>query len=216
MEMIVKSNDGPWRAAMVRIGHSLFARGLAAGASGNMSLRMDNGAYLMTPTGSSLGELTEDSLSVLSAEGQHLSGPKPTKEAHMHLAGYAARPSAGAVIHLHSPYATAYSCLMGLNPQDAIATITPYGLMRYGRVALAPYRTPGSPLLAQDMLDLMESHQAVLLSNHGSVVTGKDIASASYNVEELEESCRLYFILAKHPINNLNAEQQETLLRKTS
>ena len=201
------------RERMAAIGRSFFDRGLAAGSSGNMSLRLGGGAILATPTGSSFGLLTPESLSLLAPNGALLAGPKPTKEVFMHLACYAARPDAGAVVHLHSTYATAFSCLSGLNPEDAVPTLTPYGLMRYGRVALSPYRTPGSPLLGEDMSRLMEKHRAVLLANHGMVVTGKDITAAAYNAEELEESCRLHFILSGREVNPISPADQEELLR---
>ena len=214
--MTTKDNEDSLRRSLVDIGHSLFARGFVSGAAGNISLRLEDGSFLMTPTGVSFRELAVDHLSVLGPDGRHLGGPKPTKEAHMHLACYAVRPATGAVVHLHSTHATAYSCLADLNPLDAVKAVTPYGLMRYGRVALAPYRPPGSAQLEHDMRSLIREHQAVLLSNHGLLTTGKDIQTAACNAEELEESCRLYFLLANHLVRALTPEQQEELVQRSN
>lgn len=206
------------RASLCRIGRSFHARGLSGGASGNLSLRLPNGAdgagggFLATPTGCSLGDLEPDQLSLLDATGTHVSGPKPTKEVFVHLACYEMRPDCAAVVHLHSPYAVAWSCLADLDMADAVPSLTPYGLMRYGRVALSPYRKPGSPALAEDMRRLMPKHKAVLLANHGAIVMGKNIVQAGDNMEELESSCRLALSLRGLPVRVLTQEEQEELL----
>lgn len=206
------------REILCRIGRSFHARGLSGGASGNLSLRLPNeangagGGFLATPTGCSLGDLEPDKLSRLDAAGQHISGPKPTKEVFVHLACYEARPDCTAVVHLHSPYAVAWSCLADLNAEDAVPSLTPYGLMRYGRVALSPYRKPGSTALAEDMRRLIPQHKAVLLANHGAIVMGKDMAQAGDNMEELEASCRLALSLRGLPVRVLTQEEQQELL----
>lgn len=200
------------RELMCRIGRSLHARGLSGGASGNLSLRLPEGGFLATPTGCSLGELVPHGLSLLDAAGQHLEGPRPTKEAFVHMACYAARPDCGAVAHLHSPYAVAWACMADLAPHDAVPNLTPYGLMRYGRVGLSPYRKPGSAELAEDMATFMPHHKALLLANHGAMVVGANLTQAADNIEELESSCRLALLLRGMPVRVLTRTEQDALL----
>ena len=111
--------------------------------SGNLSARLADG-FLVTPTNSCLGFLEPARLSKLDAHGNPVSGDAPTKEIPLHMAFYEARPQAGGVVHLHSTYATALSCLEDIDPDDAIPAITPYVVMRVGRVPLLPYTRPGS------------------------------------------------------------------------
>lgn len=200
------------RELLCQVGQSFHKRGLSGGASGNLSLSLPEGGYLATPTGCSLGDLTPEHLSLINAAGEHVGGPKPTKEVFVHLACYAARPSSGAVVHLHSPWATVWSCMAGLDPADAVPTLTPYGLMRYGRVALCPYRPPGSPALAEEMARLMSHYAAVLMGNHGAMVMGRTLIEAADHMEELEASCRLAFLLRGLPVRLLTLEEQTSLL----
>lgn len=100
------------RRQIVELGASLFQRGFSVGSAGNISARIDGG-FLMTPTNSSLGRLKAAELSVLTQDWEHVGGPRPSKEVVMHRAMYEARPEAQAIVHLHSTYVTAYSCLAG-------------------------------------------------------------------------------------------------------
>lgn len=178
------------REALCRWAKSLFDRGLSPGSSGNITCRFEDG-FLATPTNSCLGFLDPQRLSVLDAEGRHLSGDKPTKELPLHLAYYRARPSAGAVVHLHSTYATALSCLADTDPEDAIPPITPYIAMRVGRVPVLPYTHPGSADVAPLIENRAADHAAVLLANHGPVVAGTSLDNAVFAAEELEETAKL-------------------------
>ena len=103
-------NEQAVRDNLVRWGKSLFERGLTAGSSGNMSVRLDDG-FLFTPTNSCLGYLEPDTISKLDLSGKHVSGDPPTKELPLHFGFYDNRPASRAVVHLHSTYATALSCL---------------------------------------------------------------------------------------------------------
>jgi ribulose-5-phosphate 4-epimerase/fuculose-1-phosphate aldolase len=179
-------------------GKSMFDRGLTPGSSGNLSARLDDG-YLVTPTGSCLGTLDPVQLSKLDRAGRHVGGEKPTKETFLHLATYAARPNAGGVVHLHSTYATALSCLEDVDPADALARLTPYTMMLLGRVPIAPYAAPGSEALGEAVSEAMRGHSAVLLANHGPVVSAASFRSAVFAAEELEEAAHLMFILQDRP-----------------
>lgn len=203
----MSSMEDRLRYEMAKVGRSLFLRGLSGGSSGNLSVRLPDGRLLVTPTGSGLGDLEPDRLSLLDAQGCLVSGPPPTKEVPMHLACYAADARHGAVVHLHSPYAVALSCLEGLDPADCLAPFTPYFVMRIGRLPLAPYRKPGSPAMGDDMRRLLPGHTAVLLANHGCTVCGASLAEAAANAEELEAAARLHFILAGHKARILGPEE---------
>lgn len=175
-------------------GKSLFDRGLTSGSSGNISVRLDDG-FLVTPTNSCLGLLDPARLTKLGPLGEPMSGDKPSKEAPLHLAFYEARPGAGAVVHLHSTYATAWSCRGDVDPEDALPPLTPYVLMRAGKVPVLPYADPGSDQVRPYLLAAAVDHSAVLLANHGPVVAGTSLNAAVYAAEEVEEAAKVAFIL---------------------
>ena len=198
------------RDQIVETGRSLYARGLSPGSSGNISVRLDDG-WLLTPTNSCLGNLDPRTLSKVDWNGNHLSGDKPSKEYFLHLAVYANRPSAHAIVHLHSTCSAAVSCLDGLNSESCIPPITPYFVMRVGRLPLIPYFRPGDKSLGQEISKLASRHAAVLLANHGPVVSGKDLENAMYAIEELEETAKLMLLLSGQPIRTLNDIQIQEL-----
>ncbi|HTS52134.1 MAG TPA: 3-oxo-tetronate 4-phosphate decarboxylase [Burkholderiales bacterium] len=194
-------------------GKSMYDRGLTAGSSGNISARVDGG-FLMTPTNSCLGRLDPATLSKVDNSGNAISGGKPTKEAFLHLSMYAERPGAGAIVHLHSTHSVAVSVLADTDPSNPIPPITAYYVMKIGRLALLPYYPPGDVTLANAVREVARSHHAVLLSNHGPVVAGKDLETAVYATEELEETAKLHLLLRGHPAKFLSAEQVADLQRK--
>jgi 3-dehydro-4-phosphotetronate decarboxylase len=208
------SRDTALRDEIVAIGASLFTRGLTHGSTGNISARLQDGGWLMTPTGSSLGSLDPARLSHLDATGRHIGGDKPTKEAVLHTTMYAKRPKAGAVVHLHSHHSVAVSCLKGIDPANVLPPITAYSVMRVGALALAPYFPPGDEKLADAVGALAGQHHAILLANHGPVVAGSTLAAATDAIEELEETARLYLLLRHTPINALTQEQVAELVRR--
>lgn len=201
------------REALVRHGRSLFARGYSCGTSGNLSVRLSNGGYLMTPTNVSLGSLEPGRLSTLDSSGAHLNGPPPTKEAWLHMAMYTSRPGDAAVVHLHSTYATALSCLTDRPAADVLPAMTPYVVMRVGRVARVPYARPGDQTAAATISALAVAHRALLLANHGPVVSGASLDAAVAAAEELEETAKLFFVLGDRPYRRLDAEQIDELRR---
>jgi ribulose-5-phosphate 4-epimerase/fuculose-1-phosphate aldolase len=201
------------REAIVVQGRSLFERGYGVGTSGNLSVRLPEGGFLMSPTNVSLGALDAKNLSRLDPAGRLVDGPPATKEAWLHLAAYRARPSDRAVVHLHSTHAVALSCRTDLNPYDALPPITPYIVMRVGHVAVVPYSRPGDSSVAEAIEKLARDHRAVLLANHGPVVAGADIAQAVAAAEELEETAKLFFLLEGRPHRVLAADNVEELKR---
>ena len=190
----MKDVESALRQQMSRLCASLFARGFSVGTAGNVSARLDDG-ILMTPTNATLGEIDPDRIAKIDLDGNHVSGDKPTKEVFLHQAFYETRPQAGAVVHLHSTWATALSCLADVDPNDCIPPLTPYVVMRVGTVARVPYVKPGDPKSGDLIRDLGGEYAAVLLANHGPVVSGKDLFSAVCAAEELEETAKLLIAL---------------------
>ena len=205
-------NDQAVRHAIVAWGKSLFERGLTAGSSGNLSARGDRG-FIATPTNSCLGFLDADRLSILDEEGGHIGGDPPTKELPLHFAFYRNRPTAKAVVHLHSTYATALSCLADVDPANAVPPITPYVVMRVGKVPMVAYTRPGSPEVAPLIDAVAPDHAAVLLRNHGPVVSGPSLESAVFAMEELEEAAKLVLLTRGMNIRLLDAGQIADLER---
>lgn len=186
-------NENELRHDIVKWGRSLFERGLTAGSSGNISVRLDDG-YLTTPTNSCLGFLDPSRLSRLDVAGRQISGDVPTKELPLHFAFYEQRPQARAVVHLHSTHATALSCLSDVDPLDAVPPITPYVVMRVGRVPVVAYTRPGSADIKPLIEKIAGSHAAALLQNHGPIVAGNTLDAAVFAIEELEEAAKLVFL----------------------
>lgn len=198
---------------MSAYGRRLFSRGYGCGTSGNLSARLDDGRYLMSPTNESLGSLTPDQLCILRASGEHVSGPPPTKEAWLHLAMYRARPADRGIVHLHSTYAVALSCRTDLPADNMLPPLTPYAVMRLGPVARVPYGRPGDAALATTVEALAARHRALLLANHGPIVAAANLDGAWAAAEELEETARLFFILEGRPHGRLGAAEIEDLQR---
>jgi ribulose-5-phosphate 4-epimerase/fuculose-1-phosphate aldolase len=190
------------RHELVRLAASLFVRGFSVGTAGNISVALLDG-WLMTPTNSSLGHLEAARIARLDQNWNHVGGDNPSKEVFLHRAFYETRPGTGAVVHLHSTHATALSCLDMLDPEDCIPPLTPYVVMRVGKVPLLPYVPPGDPAMGKLIRDRQGRNTAVLLANHGPVVAGKDLPSAVHAAEELEATAKLAILLRGQPVRPL-------------
>lgn len=207
------SEETSARDEIVKVGRSLFDRGLTAGATGNISVRLLDGRLMMTPTNASLGSLDPERLSVLDTDGRHVSGDQPTKEAFLHSCMYHVHGSARAVVHLHSTYAVAVSILADTDPCDVLPPLTAYYVMRVGRLPLVPYHAPGDESLALAVRSRAASSHAVLLANHGPVVAGRSLHEAQYTIEEIEETAKLYLLLEGRKVRPLNTAQVDELRR---
>jgi 3-dehydro-4-phosphotetronate decarboxylase len=204
------TTENETRQLLVELAGSLFSRGFSVGSAGNISVRLSDG-YLITPTNSSLGRLDPERLAKLDGDFQHVGGDKPSKEVFMHRAFYQARPAAGAVVHLHSTMATAIACLPDA---DALPLLTPYFVMRIGRsLPLVPYYRPGDPAMEPAIAAAAAGTAAVLLANHGPVVSARTLTDAVYAAEELEEAAKLAFVLRGASPRVLTAAQVDDLLR---
>ena len=176
---------------MCELAASIFERGLTGGSTGNISARTPDGGLLVSPTGTSFGRLDPARLSRLDARGNLVDGDPPTKEMPLHAAFYDTRSTAGAVVHLHSCHSVALSMLPGVDADDFLPPLTPYSIMKLGRVKLLPFFLPGDPAMGEAVRGLAGRRTAVMLANHGPVVAGRDVEAAVNAVEELEDTSRL-------------------------
>jgi ribulose-5-phosphate 4-epimerase/fuculose-1-phosphate aldolase len=201
------------RQLLVELAASLFARGYSVGSAGNISMRLADG-FLITPTNSSLGRLDPARLSKLDKEFHHVAGDAPSKEVFMHRAFYTAREDAGAVVHLHSTMATAVCCLPDLDPINPMPPLTPYFVMRIGkRLPTVPYYRPGNPQMEPAIHNAARVARAVLLANHGPVVSAPTLIDAVNAAEELEEASKLFLLLRGTNARLLTAAHVDDLLK---
>ena len=185
------SSEAKLRELICLLAKSIFDRGLTGGSTGNISARTDDGGLLVSPTGTSFGRLDPARLSRFDAEGRLVDGDAPTKEMPLHTAFYDTRSQAGAVVHLHSCHSVALSMLPDVDPDNFLPPLTPYGLMKLGRVKLLPFFLPGDAAMGEAVRGLAGKRSAVMLANHGPVVAGKDVEAACNAVEGLEDTARL-------------------------
>lgn len=208
------TNIGKSREQICRLGESLFNRGFTVGSSGNISVRLSEDRWLVTPTNACLGRLDPERLSVIDASGNLIDGDPPTKESFLHLAIYDQRPSDGAVVHLHSTHSVAVSLLPDVNPNQPVPPLTAYYAMKVRDLILLPYYAPGDLSLANAVRAVAGKHHAVLLANHGPIVSGKTIEEAVYASEELEETSKLFLLLKDHKPRMLTEDQVIELKEK--
>lgn len=191
------------RREMVELGRIMGRQGLCPGTSGNISVKLQDG-LLMSPTNSRLGGLDADRISRLDADGRCVAGDKPSKEVVVHQALYGARPRVAAVVHLHAPWSMAVSCLEGIDSENVIPPLTPYYVMRIGKLPLVPYHRPGDPALAAAVGRAAAASHALLLAQHGLIVGGRNLADAVATAEELEATARLFLLLKDRPCRMLS------------
>ncbi|MCE0509157.1 class II aldolase/adducin family protein [Microbacterium aurugineum] len=198
------------RRAIERVAHSIHRRGLTHGRTGNLAVR-DGERVLLTPTGVSLADVDADRLSVVALDGSHLDGPKPTKEAFLHVALLRVRTEANAVVHTHSVHAAAVSCLSDVDPENPIPPLTAYYGMRVGKLRMLPYFAPGDPAATGAVEEAARVTHALLLRNHGPVVAGADLDTALDAVEELEHTAQLFLLTRGLATSPLTAAQLHAL-----
>ena len=182
-------------------------RGLTGGSAGNISARTPDGGLLVSPTGTSFGRLDPARLAHFDASGQLIGGDQPTKEMPLHSAFYDTRSTAGAVVHLHSCHSVAWSMMPEVDADNFLPPMTPYSIMKLGRVKLLPFFLPGDPAMGDAVRGLAGRRSAVMLANHGPVVAGKDIEAACNAIEELEDTARLAMLMRGIPARMLSEEQ---------
>lgn len=207
-------SDTHLREQVCTLAKSLFDRGLTHGSTGNISARTEDGGLLVSPTGTSFGRLDPARLSRFDANGHHIGGDSPTKEMPLHTAFYDTRSTAGAVVHLHSCHSVALSMMPDADVDNFIPPLTPYGIMKLGRVKLLPFFLPGDPTMGEAVRSLAGKRSAVMLANHGPVVAGKDVEAACNAIEELEDGARIAMMTRGMNPNGLTTEQIAQVVTK--
>ncbi|MEQ3727778.1 MAG: aldolase [Tateyamaria sp.] len=200
------------REQICLLAKSMFDRGLTGGSTGNISARTEDGGLLVSPTGTSFGRLDPARLSHFDASGRLIDGDPPTKEMPLHAAFYETRSTAGAVVHLHSCHSVAWSMMPDVDADNFLPPMTPYAIMKLGRVKLLPFYRPGDPAMGEAVRGLAGKRSAVMLANHGPVVAGKDVEAACNAIEELEDTARLAMLMHGIPARMLDAAQVRDLV----
>jgi ribulose-5-phosphate 4-epimerase/fuculose-1-phosphate aldolase len=205
-------SEAALRELICLLARSMFDRGLTGGSTGNISARTDDGGLLVSPTGTSFGRLDPARLSRFDAAGVLIDGDPPTKEMPLHSAFYDTRGTAGAVVHLHSCHSVAWSMMPNVDEDNFLPPMTPYAIMKVGKVKLLPFFRPGDPAMGQAVRGLAGKRSAVMLANHGPVVAGKDVEAACNAIEELEDTARLAILMRGFEARMLTAAQVTDLV----
>lgn len=190
------SDESRIREQICATGASLYQRGYTVGAAGNISARLHDG-WLITPTDACLGRLDPAELSKVDASGQWVSGAKPSKTLVLHRGIYGNDGEARAVIHTHSTHLVALTLSGVWREDEVLPPITPYQVMKVGRIPLIRYRRPGDPQAAAEVAALAGQVRGALFERLGPVVWERSVEQASHVLEELEETARLW--LMTHP-----------------
>jgi len=192
------TSESQVREEICTVGASLYQRGYTVGAAGNISARLDDG-WLITPTDACLGRLDPADLAKVDIAGQHVSGGKPSKTLALHQGIYQADPAARGVVHTHSTHLVALTLAGVWRPDEVLPPITPYQVMKVGRIPLIPYRRPGDPIAAAQVAALAAQVRGVLFERLGPVVWERSVSHASFALEELEETARLWLMSDPRP-----------------
>ena len=200
------------RESICLLAKSLYDRGYTCGSSGNISVRNEDNGLLVTPTGTCFGRLDPATLSKFDENRQLISGLKPTKEMSLHEAFYDTRSTANAVVHIHSTHSVAYSMLPDVDADNMLPPLTPYSIMRLGKVKLLPYFIPGDPETGTAVRGLAGKRSAIMLANHGPVVAAKELEAAVYAIEELEETAKLALLTNSHEARMLDEAQVKKVI----
>ena len=203
-----------------RVGRSLFERGYVHATAGNISVKLEDGSFLITPTDACLGTLQPQRLAHVAADGSQLAGDRASKTLALHRRIYESAADARCVIHTHSTHLVALSLQGVWSQTDILPPITPYFVMKVGHVPLIPYHRPGDPKAAECVAQRIALHasagspiRAVMLDRLGPNVWHQSPAQASAVIEELEETARLYLMARQHssPLTPLSEAQIDEL-----
>ena len=213
--LVTKMNENKLREQICILASSMFQRGITHGSTGNISVRLEDDDILVTPSGSSFGRLDPNDIVKVTKSGQFIGSLTPTKELPLHKAFYETRGlKSGAVVHLHSTHSVALSMLPGIDEDSVLPSYTPYSIMLLGKVKLLPFFVPGDPAMGDAIRGLAGKRSAVLLANHGPVVSGKDLESSVNAIEELEATAKLALILKGADAKALDNAQINSVVKK--
>lgn len=185
-------NEADLRRAIVECGRVAYERHLVTSNDGNISVRMDDGRVLITPSGISKGRLSLDDMLVVDLDGNVLASRpdrKPSSETPMHLEVYKQREDARAVLHAHPIFATTLT-VAGLEfPNDVLPEV----LLTLGDVPVTEYATPSSHEDAEVIRPFLKTHNAMLLRQHGSLTYGKNLDEALIHLERIEHVAEIFW-----------------------
>jgi L-fuculose-phosphate aldolase len=197
------------KEAVAAAARELASEGLVLGTAGNVSVRRDE-LIAITPTGAVLGALKATDVVVIDADGALVDGDRaPTSELALHLGAYR-RFDVGAVVHTHAPVASALSCVL-----DELPVVHYQMIALGGSVHVAPYATFGSDELAELTLDALDGRQAALMSNHGAVTIGADLAAAIEHSRLLEWAATVWWRAAALGTPRVLTQEQIEDYRRT-
>lgn len=204
-------NEDSLRLDLVRFGKRLYRLGFMPGTSGNLSVRLESGLILATPTGASKSMLVREDMVIVDPDGRQVAGSKKvTSEIGMHLAVYNRRTEINAVVHSHPPIATAFACAGRALDKPLCSE----AIMTLGTVPLARYATTGTDEVAASLADLIPRHEAILMANHGVVTYGKTLLDAFMKMETVEHLAHISLAVEQLGSASLiNQDQVNDLLR---
>jgi 3-dehydro-4-phosphotetronate decarboxylase len=194
----VNRTESRIREEICLVGASLHARGYATGTAGNISARLEDG-WLITPTDACLGRLDPVHITKIDQSGNVAAGGKPSKTLALHQAVYRRNAQAQGVIHTHSTHLVLLTLAGVWRDEDVLPPITPYYVMKVGHVPLIRYRRPGDPETVSQVAKVAADVRGVLLERLGPVVWERSVSHASYVLEELEETARLWLASSPRP-----------------
>lgn len=192
------SRENALREEICDVGRSLYQRGYTVGSAGNISARLDDG-WLITPTDICLGRLDPAAIAKVNLAGEWVSGDKPSKTLALHRQVYDRNPGVGGVVHTHSTHLVALTLAGVWRDDDILPPLTPYQVMKVGHIPLIGYQRPGSPKVAEQVAQLANRVRGVMLERLGPVVWESSVSKASYALEELEETARLWLMSQPRP-----------------
>jgi len=192
------TNENALREEICDVGGLLYSRGYTVGSAGNISARLDDG-WLITPTDACLGRLDPATISKVNLAGEWVSGDKPSKTLALHRQVYDRNPGIGGVVHTHSTHLVALTLAGVWHEDDILPPLTPYQVMKVGHIPLIAYERPGSPKVAERVAQLANRVRGVMLERLGPVIWESSVSKASYALEELEETARLWLMSNPRP-----------------
>ncbi len=194
-------NEPEAREELARVCKMMYDRGLTFASGGNVSVRLEDGDVLITPSGKNKGLLRAGEMVRMGKDGDVIGPGRPSVEVHMHLEYYRRRPDVGAIVHSHPPYCTA----LALAGERLLGSLTPEGAILLGEVPLSPYGTPGTKRLVDSVAENSQSN-ALLMEKHGAFAAGEDLMAAFNRMEEMEFHARLQHILGEKAVEFDDAE----------
>ncbi|MCC3721495.1 aldolase [Rouxiella badensis] len=192
------NNENRLREEICWLGASLFQRGYTVGSAGNISARLDDG-WLITPTDACLGRLDPAKIAKVNSKGEWISGDKPSKTLLLHRQIYDRNASVNGVVHTHSTNLVNLTLQGVWSRPSILPPLTPYQVMKVGRIPLIDYDRPGSDAVAAQIAELANQVNGVMLERLGPVIWGKTVSSACFALEELEETAKLWMQSDKKP-----------------